>query len=54
MPAVSNFCLCCKSGRCIALPERSRVHDQEGIGEAGHPHNRPANDEQLEPRSCGV
>ena len=54
VPAVSNFCLCCKSGRCIPFLKRSRIHDQEGIGEAGHLHNRLANDERSEPRSCGV
>ena len=55
VPAVSNFCLRCRFGRRTPLPERSRVHDREGIGEAGHPHNQPTNDERSEPRShCEV
>ena len=54
VPAVSNLCLYCKSGRCIPLPERSRVYDREGIGEASHPHNQPANDERSKPKSCEV
>ena len=55
VPRVSNFYLRCKSGRRTPLPERSRVHEREGIEEAGHPHNQATNDERSEPRShCGV